>query len=90
MSLLDYVLITNVMQGSNTGNTVTLEDAGLFGQIIQWVLIGGLIFTGLFMLFIAGIVVISWIDAGIDKYKRYKRNKKQLLFHPLQGGFFVL
>ncbi len=76
MSLLDYMLIRNAIEGTNTGNTVTLEDAGLFGQIIQWVLIGGLIFTGLFMLFIVGIVVLSWIDTGIDKYKRYKRNKK--------------
>lgn len=71
MSIVDFWLLQN-LTNSNTGNTTTLEDAGLFGEIVTWIIMGGLIITALFLLFCGVILVWSWVDTLWDKFKKRK------------------
>lgn len=71
MSIVDFWLLQN-LTNSNTGNTTTLEDAGLFGDIVTWIIAGGLIITALFFLFCAVVIVWSWVDNLWDKFKKRK------------------
>lgn len=71
MSIVDFWLLQN-LTNSNTGNTTTLEDAGLFGEIFTWIIIGGLIITALFFLFCGVILVWSWVDTLWNKFKKRK------------------
>ena len=72
MSIVDFWLFQNLMNNNSTGNTVTLEDAGLFGEIVKWVLIGGLTITALFFLFCAVVIVWGLVDNLWDKFKKRK------------------